>query len=95
MTARLARTIECFAKERAGGPRILTVPLRPHLMGVPHRVGFLERFLDALAGRKDAFVMTGAQIADWIAGGAAGPAGRQRGPRAKAARRRAFRPSRG
>ena len=82
MTGRLARTLECFTKERAGGPRILTVPLHPHLMGVPHRVGFLERFLDTLARRKDTVFMTGAQIADWFAGAAAGPAGRQRRPRA-------------
>ncbi len=45
MTERLARTLECFTKELAEGPRILTVPLHPHLTGVPHRIGFLERFL--------------------------------------------------
>jgi hypothetical protein len=78
MTGRLKRTLDCFAKERAGGPRILTVPLHPHLMGVPHRFGFLERFLDALVARKDAVFMTGAQIADWFSGAAVEPAARRR-----------------
>lgn len=68
MTERLARSLECFDQELAGGPRILTVPLHPHLMGVPHRIGFLERFLDALGERTDTVFMTGAQIAQWYAG---------------------------
>jgi hypothetical protein len=54
------------------------VPLHPHLMGVPHRFGFLERFLDALVARKDAVFMTGAQIADWFSGAAVEPAARRR-----------------
>jgi hypothetical protein len=78
MTGRLARTLECFTKERSAGPRILTVPLHPHLMGVPHRIGFLERFLDTLVKRKDAVFMTGAQIADWFIGAAARLARRRR-----------------
>ena len=78
MTERLARTLECFTKELPRGPRILTVPLHPHLMGVPHRIGFLERFLDALVKRKDAVFMTGAQIADWFIGAAAEPVSWQR-----------------
>jgi peptidoglycan/xylan/chitin deacetylase (PgdA/CDA1 family) len=67
MTSRLERTLECFIKERSEGPRIFTIPLHPHLMGVPHRIGFLERFLDTLVKRKDTVFMTGAQIADWFA----------------------------
>jgi allantoinase len=68
MTERLMRSLECFAKEFSAGPRILTVPLHPHLMGVPHRIGFLEQFLDMLGKRTDAVFMTGAQIARWYAG---------------------------
>ncbi len=66
MALRLERTLDCFKKELSAGPRILTVPLHPHLMGVPHRIGFLEKFLDSLIKRKDAVFMTGAQIADWF-----------------------------
>jgi hypothetical protein len=35
-------------------------------MGVPHRIGFLESFLDQLAKRSDVSFMTGSQIADWF-----------------------------
>jgi hypothetical protein len=36
-------------------------------MGVPHRIGRLERFLDRLQRRKDAVFLTGSAIADWFA----------------------------
>src|SRR5689334_18819503 len=65
MRLRLERTLDCLTQELASGPRILTVPLHPHLMGVPHRIGFLEQFLATLKARRDAVFMTGAQIADW------------------------------
>jgi peptidoglycan/xylan/chitin deacetylase (PgdA/CDA1 family) len=66
MSLRLERTLDCLTQELASGPRILTVPLHPHLMGVPHRIGFLEKFLATLKARRDAVFMTGAQIADWF-----------------------------
>ena len=66
MSLRLEKTLDCLSQELASGPRILTVPLHPHLMGVPHRIGFLETFLATLKARGDAVFMTGAQIADWF-----------------------------
>jgi allantoinase len=63
---RLGATLECFEREIQQAPRILTIPLHPHLMGVPHRVAFLERFIERLKGRGDAVFMTGSQIADWF-----------------------------
>ena len=84
MTGRLARTLECFTKERSAGPRILTVPLHPHLMGVPHRIGFLERFLDTLVKHKHVVFMTGAQIADWFTASASAPLHVRRGGSRKA-----------
>lgn len=66
MTQRLEATLACFAEELSRGPRIFTIPLHPHLMGVPHRIGFLESFLDRLAKRSDVSFMTGSQIADWF-----------------------------
>jgi hypothetical protein len=83
MTNRLARTLECFTQERSGGPRIFTIPLHPHLMGVPHRIGYLERFLATLRRRKDAVFMTGAQIADWFTS-----AGAEGSRKAKSTRRK-------
>ena len=66
MTKRLQATLDCFSREIAQDPRIFTIPLHPHLMGVPHRIGFLEEFLGRLRSRTDAVFMTGAQIADWF-----------------------------
>jgi allantoinase len=66
MAQRLEATLECLAREMAQGPRILTIPLHPHLMGVPHRIAFLEDFLGRLRQREDAVFMTGAGIADWF-----------------------------
>ena len=67
MTKRLEATLQCLASELNYGPRILTIPLHPHLMGVPHRIAFVERFIEQLKAREDAIFMTGAQIADWYA----------------------------
>jgi len=66
MIERLEATLQCFTRELKHGPRILTIPLHPHLMGVPHRIGLLESFLDRLAERDDAVFMTGSQISDWF-----------------------------
>ena len=35
-------------------------------MGVPHRIGYLEKMLDLLMQRDDTVFMTGSQIADWF-----------------------------
>ena len=35
------------------------MPLHPHLIGVPHRIGYLARMLDLLQHRKDAIFMNG------------------------------------
>jgi hypothetical protein len=33
---------------------------------VLHRIGFVEKMLDALLARRDTVFMTGGQIADWF-----------------------------
>jgi allantoinase len=63
---RIARTVDCFEHEKKQGPRIATLPLHPHLMGVPHRIGYLEQTLDMLLDRKNTIFMSGQQIADWF-----------------------------
>ena len=72
MAQRLEATLQCFAREAVQGPRILTIPLHPHLMGVPHRIAFLEDFLSRLRRREDAVFMTGGEIADWFVTASAG-----------------------
>lgn len=63
---RVDRTVDCFEKEGNLGPRIVTLPLHPHLMGVPHRIGYLEKTLDMLLNRTDTIFMSGQQIANWF-----------------------------
>ncbi|HVE09548.1 MAG TPA: polysaccharide deacetylase family protein [Paraburkholderia sp.] len=62
---RVQRTLELFRRESQRQPRVLTIALHPHLMGVPHRFGYLEQILDLLAATPEVTFMTGAQIAQW------------------------------
>jgi hypothetical protein len=65
---RTERTLELFRREARKQPRVLTVALHPHLMGVPHRFGSLEKILDLLMNTPEVSFMTGSQIADWYRG---------------------------
>jgi len=54
---------------RLGSGRVLALPLHPWLVGTPHRIGALERVLDAVAATPEAWVATGDEIlAAWEAG---------------------------
>jgi peptidoglycan/xylan/chitin deacetylase (PgdA/CDA1 family) len=64
---RLELTLEALEPELARGPRVVTLGLHPHLIGVPHRIGYLARALELLTARQDAVFMTGSEIADWFA----------------------------
>ena len=58
--------LEALTPELEYGARVFTVGLHPHLIGVPHRIGYLARILDLLEARSDAVFLTGAEIADWF-----------------------------
>jgi peptidoglycan/xylan/chitin deacetylase (PgdA/CDA1 family) len=45
--------------------RIMPIALHPYLMGVPHRIGLLDRVLEAIRGYEGVVFWTGAQILDW------------------------------
>ena len=66
MYRRLTDTVAAFETETAENPRVLALGLHPHLIAVPHRIGYLERMLDDLLARDDTVFMTGSQIADWF-----------------------------
>ena len=66
MHRRLEDTLEVFDRELRRQPRVLTLALHPHLIGVPHRIGYLAKMLDLLGRREDTLFMTGARIADWF-----------------------------
>jgi len=66
MYDRLSNTVSAFDKEVSVNPRVLAIGLHPHLIGVPHRIGYLEKMVDDLLARDDTIFMTGGQIADWF-----------------------------
>lgn len=67
MRLRMFETIKTFEREidRHGQPRVLTIPLHPHLSGVAHRINFLAEIIDTLAARNDTVFMNGSQLLDW------------------------------
>lgn len=67
MYDRLVETLATYESELERQPRIITLGLHPHLIGVPHRFSWFERMLDLLSARRDTVFMTGGQIADWFA----------------------------
>ena len=66
MYERLEATLATFDGELPSQPRVLALGLHPHLIGVPHRIGYLAAMLDLLMARDDVVFMTGSQIADWF-----------------------------
>lgn len=73
MHRRLVDTLEIFDRETKTQPRVLTLGLHPHLIGVPHRMVYLEKMLDLLQDRGDTVFMTGRSIADWFEGACPAP----------------------
>ena len=68
MKLRIEQALRTFEREirEQGRPRILTIPLHPHLSGVPHRINYLADVIDALMTRDDTVFLRGSQILDWF-----------------------------
>jgi allantoinase len=64
---RVVWTLETFEEELKHNCRVMVLPLHPHLVGVPHRMNWLNRILDLLLARPDTIFMNGSAIADWYA----------------------------
>lgn len=62
---RIQATLTVFDDELAIQPRLLTIPLHPHLFGVPHRLLYLVEVLELLMARDDTVFVTGADIDRW------------------------------
>jgi peptidoglycan/xylan/chitin deacetylase (PgdA/CDA1 family) len=71
---RVRDTLEVLERELERGPRVLALPLHPHLLGVPHRFGHLERVLDLLLQRSDTVFVSPGEICDWYTEAQAGGA---------------------
>ena len=72
---RLEDTLKTFEPELERQPRVLTLGLHPHQIGVPHRMPYLAECLARLKQRDDAIFMTGSEIADWYMSVEPAPAG--------------------
>jgi peptidoglycan/xylan/chitin deacetylase (PgdA/CDA1 family) len=64
---RFEQTIKTFEREtrETGQPRVLTIPLHPHLSGTAHRINFLTELIDNLRDRDDTVFVNGSQLVDW------------------------------
>ncbi|MPZ59861.1 MAG: polysaccharide deacetylase family protein [Propionibacteriales bacterium] len=65
---RVRDTLDLLAREAQESPRVLSLPLHPHLLGVPHRFQYLVDVLDLLLDREDTVFATPAEICDWFLG---------------------------
>ena len=63
---RLEATLAVFERELEKQPRVLTLAMHPHVLGVPHRAYYLEKALDLLAQRRDVVFVTSSEISDWF-----------------------------
>jgi allantoinase len=63
---RLEASLAVLERELEKQPRVLTLAMHPHVIGVPHRAYYLEKALDLLAARQDSVFMTSSEIADWF-----------------------------
>lgn len=66
MLRRVRDTLSVFKSELTQQPRLMSIPLHPHLVGVPHRLIYLEQLLDLLLARDDTIFVTGADIDRWF-----------------------------
>jgi allantoinase len=63
---RAIETVHVLAAEAVDEPRVLTLPLHPHMLGVPHRFRYFTRLLDELIERPDTVFVTGSEVCDWF-----------------------------
>ncbi|MFK7751833.1 MAG: polysaccharide deacetylase family protein [Sedimentitalea sp.] len=66
MLKRLEATISVFERESAHNPRVLTLALHPHIIGVPHVAYYFEKALDMLMARDDTVFVTSSTLGDWF-----------------------------
>ncbi len=69
---RVTETFEVYLRE-SDGPKVLTLGLHPHLIGVPHRIRSFERMLDLLLASPRVRFVTGSEICDWFRDGSRDP----------------------
>ncbi len=64
--SRLKATLAVFERELEDNPRVLTLALHPHVIGVPHVIHYFEQALDLLTARDDTVFVTSSTLGDWF-----------------------------
>ncbi|WP_435140441.1 polysaccharide deacetylase family protein [Pseudopelagicola sp. nBUS_19] len=64
---RVEATLAVFERELQIQPRVMTLALHPHIIGVPHIAHHFEAALDLLQARNDTVFLTSSGIGDWYA----------------------------
>ena len=52
-------------REGAESARFMAIALHPYLIGVPFRIGYLDKLLEYIKSHSDVMMMTGSEILDW------------------------------
>ncbi len=63
---RVEATVATLEPELEQNPRVITLALHPHLIGVPHVAHFFEKSLDLLVKRSDTVFVTSSVMGDWF-----------------------------
>ena len=66
MLKRLEATVAVFEREIEDNPRVLTLALHPHIIGVPHVAYYFQKALDLLSAREDTVFVTSSTMGDWF-----------------------------
>lgn len=66
MLSRLKATVSIFEQELDQNPRVITLAMHPHIIGVPHVAYYFEKALDLLAERDDTVFVTSSTMGDWF-----------------------------
>jgi allantoinase len=61
---RICETFDVLYEEGAAQPRVMCIALHPFLIGVPHRIRWLDRALDYICGHDRVWRTTGGEIID-------------------------------
>lgn len=61
---RICETFDVLYDEGANRPRVMCIALHPFLIGVPHRIRWLDRALDYICGHDRVWRTTGSEIID-------------------------------
>ena len=62
---RVEATLAIFDRELKAQPRVMTLALHPHIIGVPHIAHHFEQALDLLMARDDTVFVTSSGMGEW------------------------------